>query len=134
MKLSYHVVISVLLTLPAAIGAPAESSSTTDALEKVFDVGFKSQKNGGMQGHQQDMEKIYYETLSVLKGTVKALDFLLDLKSEPTSSTKDAHQKYLRVAQPFKLLLGNEDVWTKRGVNPMVKEARGIDGQLIFEI
>ena len=134
MKLSYHVVISVLLTLPAAIGAPTESSSTTDALEKVFDVDFKSQKNGGMEGHQQEMEKIHYETLSVLKGTVKALDFLLDLKSEPASSTKDAHQKYLRVAQPFKLLLGNEDVWTRRGINPRVKEARGIHGQLILEI
>lgn len=116
----------LLLICSFTISSPNALTGKTYQPEKVFDTLFNTDKPGDMGNFEKDVEEMYEQALGILQETIISLDFLLKLNVEPNESVKDLRDKYLRIAQPFKLLLGNEDVWTGKGVlNPRVKEVRG---------
>lgn len=109
--------VFLTLALPSAVlavKAPDSKKGMTFEIEKVFEVDFSTDAQGGCKSYKELLTNSYYDAIVALTGALNAIESV----SQVTKKSKDhdpiAKKEWLRVRQTYEKVFG-VDPWTPAG-------------------
>ncbi|EME40554.1 hypothetical protein DOTSEDRAFT_55736 [Dothistroma septosporum NZE10] len=102
---------------------PPVGPGKTMALDKVYDVDFDTDKDGGCKSYKEKIEIAYIETMQMAQASMSAMAWLENIQKLPSKADGRKYESYLRIKQMYTKVFGADAMKVDgHGLAPTAKE------------
>lgn len=95
------IILALALRAIAIAELPASPRGKTMAFDKVFDIDYSTDQNGGCKSYKDKIETAYIETMAMCEAAVDSMNWLACLQEPVTKDSGEDYNELLRIKQLY---------------------------------